>query len=83
MNHIINFKTKQELKPGESQKDIQQKALREAKEQLNHYIEVTRIVAEQLKHYYNALVEEGFTDEQALKIVIAHGIIPGGVPPME
>ena len=41
--------------------------------------EVLPIIARQMKAYYDELVETGFTRKEALKIVIAQGIFPGGM----
>ena len=44
-------------------------ALNEARDNLAFYIEYTAIMAKQKKAYYDALVSEGFTEDQALVIV--------------
>ncbi|MDK2902454.1 MAG: hypothetical protein PWQ93_373 [Clostridiales bacterium] len=42
------------------------------------YIDHCHMAARFMHHYYMALVDEGFSDDDALTIVINHGIIPGG-----
>jgi len=41
--------------------------------------EVLPIIARQLWAYYRELIDAGFDARQALKIVIAHGLNPGGM----
>lgn len=55
---------------------IDKKAFMEAADELR---EILPIVARQLRAYYNELIEAGFTPSQALRIVIAHGVYPGGL----
>ena len=66
--------------------DIFSKAMNsiEAKENLKNLIEelpdflkVCSIIAKQEKGYYDALIKEGFTAEQALILVAQHGIYAG------
>lgn len=40
--------------------------------------EVLPVIARQLRAYYNELVAAGFSKADALHIVCAHGINPGG-----
>ncbi|MBZ9635605.1 hypothetical protein [Clostridium sp. FP1] len=35
------------------------------------------MIAKGQKVYYGELLKEGFTEEQAIKIVMAHGMYPG------
>ncbi len=51
-----------------------EEAVKRAKESEDLLIEMYRMAATSLKNYYNALLEKGFTSEQALEIVIRHGI---------
>ena len=48
----------------------------EMKATLDGIIEMAIPHAKAIWAYYNALKEEGFNDEQALKIVMRHGVIP-------
>ena len=48
-------------------------AIKELKSNLPTMIEYSKIVAKQLKAYHEALVKEGFTEDQALEITIRHG----------
>lgn len=41
--------------------------------------EVLPIIARQMYAYHRELVEAGFTRSEALKIVIAQGLFPGGL----
>ena len=56
-----------------------EQAIKDAKSVEPQYIEVCHIMARELKHYFDALVEQGFTQGQALEIIKAHGCIPGGM----
>ena len=49
--------------------DEQKLALVKMKEGLPHLIEMYVIKATLVREYYNALIEQGFNEEQALKIV--------------
>ncbi len=43
------------------------------------YIEHCHLIAKQLMIYFQALQDKGFTQKEALQIVIGHGINPGGM----
>jgi hypothetical protein len=53
-------------------------AIDQMKKMLPFYKEHTKVVAQVLKSYYDELVAAGFTDAQALEIVVHHGINIGG-----
>lgn len=57
-------------------------AMRMARKELldteGDFIENCHVAAKMLHNYYVALVDKGFTPAQALRIVIAHGLTPGG-----
>lgn len=44
---------------------------------LPNLIKLCTMIAKSEKAYFNELVKEGFSEEQALQIVMAHGIYPG------
>lgn len=58
--------------------EINIKALIQAADEMR---EALPIVARQLRAYFNELTEAGFTEEQALKITITHGLTPGSTGP--
>ncbi|MCH5138924.1 hypothetical protein JMF89_17300 [Clostridiaceae bacterium UIB06] len=43
------------------------------------YINQCSMIAKSQKVYYDELVKEGFTEEQSLRITMAHGIYPGRI----
>lgn len=49
-------------------------ALKEYEENEDLMIESARIMAKAMKNNYNALVEQGFSNEQAIKIIAERGI---------
>ena len=51
--------------------------LKEVIDGLPNYLKLCSAVAKQEKVYYDALVQEGFTSEQALILVAQHGIYAG------
>lgn len=53
-------------------------AIDQIKKMVPFYQEHAKAVAKILKAYYDELVAAGFTDAQALQIVIHHGINIGG-----
>lgn len=53
------------------------KYLKDTKNTEPQFIEICNIAARQLKHYYDALIDMGFTAEQALEIIKEHGCHPG------
>ncbi|UQD52313.1 hypothetical protein C0971_10045 [Bacillus methanolicus] len=53
-------------------------ALDRMKKMLPFYAENAETIAKMLKTHYDALVNAGFNEDQALEIVIAHGINIGG-----
>ena len=48
----------------------------ELKAAIDGMIEMAPHNAKAVKAYYNALVEEGFTEDDALHLVTAHGYMP-------
>lgn len=54
-----------------------EQTLKDFTEQLPGYLKYCSMIAKQEKAYYDALVKEGFTAEQALYLVGQHGIYVG------
>ena len=54
-----------------------EKAKKEIMDEEGQFMDQCRLVAIALKHYYDSLIEQGFTPYQSLQIVIAHGTTPG------
>lgn len=52
-------------------------ALKQAKEIEPEFIEICHVMANQMKHFYNALIDKDFTEEQAIKIIMVQGASPG------
>lgn len=52
-------------------------ALKEMKSNIPLMIDLGVQVSKLLREYYNALIKEGFTEQQALQIVINHGVSYG------
>lgn len=52
--------------------------LDEAKANFHNHIKLCGMAAEHMIEYHRALQEKGFTQAEALQIVIAHGLKPGG-----
>lgn len=53
-------------------------ALKEMQDMAGEFIDFCHTAAKALYNYYVALVDKGFTPSEALRIVIAHGMNPGG-----
>ena len=59
-------------------KDMESKDnLMEFIDNLPQYIDMCIMIAKGQKVYYEELIKEGFTEDQAIKIVMAHGLFPG------
>lgn len=54
-------------------------AIKELKANLPSMIEFGKLAAKQHKAYYDSLVKEGFTENQAIEIVKKHGLTYGGI----
>ncbi|MEZ2660513.1 hypothetical protein [Aneurinibacillus aneurinilyticus] len=52
-------------------------AIDEIKRNMDNHIKWCHAVSETMFEYYKALMDKGFNAQQALQIVIAHGINPG------
>jgi len=52
-------------------------AVKEQREMLPEWNELCKVMSEQMRMYYDALVETGFTEEQAMLLVTQHGINVG------
>lgn len=52
-------------------------AYKEFIEGLPQVIQLCSMAAKMEKVYYDELIKEGFTNEEALRIVMEHGIFPG------
>lgn len=49
-------------------------AIKDMWEVMDHQIKFYEVQSKMLREYYNALIKEGFTNEQALELVKNHGI---------
>lgn len=52
-------------------------AIDKIKRDMGNHIKLCQVVSESMFEYYKALMDKGFNAQQALQIVIAHGINPG------
>lgn len=52
-------------------------AIREQRSILPEYKELCKLMSEQMKMYFDSLIEVGFTVEQAMTLITSHGINVG------
>lgn len=52
-------------------------AIKEEKGMLPEHAQLCELRAIQMKAYYEALIDAGFTEEQAFEIILCHGIDAG------
>lgn len=52
-------------------------AIREQRSILPEYKELCKLMSEQMKMYFDSLIEVGFTIEQAMTLITSHGINVG------
>ncbi|TCO69522.1 hypothetical protein [Marinisporobacter balticus] len=57
-------------------------AIKEMVKMMPEQIQLCKLVAEQQKIYFDELVKQGFTENQALEIVKVHGIDTGRISKM-
>lgn len=59
-------------------KDLESKQiLKDFMSNISQYIDICSMVVKAEMIYYKELMKQGFTEEQSLKIVMAHGMYPG------
>ena len=52
-------------------------AVKDERELLPEYKQHCDLMAEQMMIYRSSLIEQGFTDEQAMEIIVCHGVDAG------